>query len=262
MEAVKTVLIPYEPNDDVLNTLQIFRGMVNYCISVGLERKITSRFRLSNEVYKKLTKCGLHSWYVLGAIEVATAILKNYRKANRKGRNVKRPYARRLVAKLGNQAYRVDGNRLRTPIKPRQYFYIKLHKRVMEFLSDPTLKLGSITLTTSIVGLVFSKTAEVVEPEGHVAYDINEASIDGAYIKKSKAKTLRFDLSEIVKVKHGYFDRVRRVQPRYAKDRRVIKKIQQKWFKNQGNRVNSTLHQIRNRQTGNGEEAGHHPRRP
>ena len=64
-------------------------------------------------------------------------------------------------------------------IKPRQHFYIPLHKRIQAFPSDVTLKMGSITLTARKVVAVFLKTAEVAEPEGYVAFDVNEKSIDG-----------------------------------------------------------------------------------
>jgi len=244
VRVVKAVQIPYEPTDDILKLLETFRGMVNYCIHMGLEKNITSRFRLSNEVYHTLTKCGLHSWYVLSAIEVASAILKNYRKAKRRNRKVKRPYARKLMAKLGNQAYKVVEDKLRMPISPREYVYVPLHKRAKQFLSDNTLKLGSITLTTRIVSVVFSKTAEVMEPRGYVAYDTNERSIDEASIINGKLTVKSYDLSRICEVRHGYFERVRKMQAKYAGDRCVSRKIQRRWFKNQNNHVNSTLHKI------------------
>jgi putative transposase len=244
VQAVKAVQIRYQPSEDVLKLLEVFREMVNYCISIGLEKNITSRFKLTNEVYNELSKYGLHTWYSLSAIEVATAILKNYRKAKRKNNNVKRPYARKLMAKLGNQAYKVVGDKLRIPIKPRQYFYVKLHKRALEFLSNTTLKLGSITLTACTVSMTFSKTAEVMEPKGYVAYDINEKSIDGAYIENEKVTFKSYDLSRICEVRHGYFERVRRVQAKYSKDRRVAKKIQQKYFRNQKNKVDALLHKV------------------
>ena len=53
MEAVKVVKcvgIPYQPSEDVLRLLEAFRNMVNYCIHVGLEKGITSRFRLTREL--------------------------------------------------------------------------------------------------------------------------------------------------------------------------------------------------------------------
>ncbi|HID56731.1 TPA: hypothetical protein EYP37_09405, partial [Candidatus Poribacteria bacterium] len=101
--------------------------MANHCIRVGLERNITSRLRLSNEVYHEPTRCGLHMWYVLSAIEVATSILKNYRRATRKGKRARKPYAKRLMAKIGNQGYRVIGGHLRIPIRPREYFHVPPH---------------------------------------------------------------------------------------------------------------------------------------
>ena len=244
MQAVKAVQIPYQPSEEILNLLETFRNMVNYCVQVGLKKNITSRFRLSNEVYNELNRCGLHTWYSLSAIEVATAILKNYRKAKRRKANVKRPHVKKLMAKLGNQAYKVVDGRLRIPIKPKQYFYIPLHKRALEFLSDATLKLGSVTLTACMVSVVFSKTAEVMEPKGYVAYDTNEKSIDGAYIENGKVTSKSYDLSEICTIRHSYFERIRKAQAKYANDRRVSQKIQRKWFLNHNNRVNSILHKV------------------
>ena len=48
------------------------------------------------------------------------------------------------------------------------------------------LKMGSITLTACKVVVVFSKTAEVMEPMEYVAYDLNEESIDGASVENGK----------------------------------------------------------------------------
>ncbi|MBS7612084.1 IS200/IS605 family accessory protein TnpB-related protein, partial [Candidatus Bathyarchaeota archaeon] len=244
VQAVKAVQIPYHPSEEILRLLETFRDMVNYCIHVGLEKNITSRFKLSNEVYHKLNNYGLHTWYNLSVIEVATAILKNYRKAVRRKRATKRPYARKLMAKLGNQAYKIADDQFRIPIKPREYFYIPLHKRVRQFLSDATLKLGSITLTACTVSVVFSKTTEVMRPKGYVAIDTNERSVDGASIENGELKVESYDLSRICEIRHGYFERVRRVQAKYANDRRVSRKIQQKWFRNQNSCINSILHKV------------------
>ncbi|WXG43097.1 MAG: hypothetical protein WED04_03405 [Promethearchaeati archaeon SRVP18_Atabeyarchaeia-1] len=118
------VQIPYEPRGGVLSLLEAFRSMVNCCICVGLEKSVTSRFSLQSEVYHQLSGFGLHTWYSLSAIEAATAILKNYRKAKRRHENIRVPRATKLMAKLGNQAYRVVDGKLRIPIKPREYFYV------------------------------------------------------------------------------------------------------------------------------------------
>lgn len=71
--------------------LETFRHMVNEAIRVGLEKGITSRFSLSNAVYKELHN-GLHTWYILSAVEKACAILKNYRKAKKKNPKTQKPF--------------------------------------------------------------------------------------------------------------------------------------------------------------------------
>jgi putative transposase len=50
-------------------------------------------------------------------------------------------------------------------------------------------------------------------------------------------------LSRVSEARHGYFERVRRVQAKYSGDRRVASRIQRKWFTNQNNKVNAILHQ-------------------
>jgi putative transposase len=243
MRAVKAVQIPYEPTDRVLQLLEYFRSMVDQCIHVGIEKNLTSRFKLERVVYRQLSEFGLHSWYTLSAVEVATAILKNYRKAKRRQQDVNVPRARKLTAKLGNQGYRVIDGDIRIPIVPGEYFYIPLHKRAIQFLSDSSLKLGSITLTTCMASLVFSKTVEVAEPKSYVAYDTNECSIDGARVEGGLVVAESLDLSRVSEIRHEYFERVRRVQAKYSGDRRVCEKILRRWFTNQNNKVNTALHQ-------------------
>jgi putative transposase len=244
MQVFKAVQIPYEPTGAVLSLLETFRNMVNYCIKVGLEKNVSSRFNLQNEVYHHLGEFGLHSWYSLSAVEVATTILKNYRKMKRRRPKVKVPYATKLMAELGNQGYRVVDGRLRIPIKPREYFFISPHKRASRFLTDATLKLGSLTLTPCMVSVAISKEIEVDEPKSYIAYDTNERSIDGARISEDgELSAESYDLSDVSETRHGYFERVRKVQAKYAADRRVAKKIQRRWFTNQNNKVNTILHQ-------------------
>nr|MDO8133201.1 hypothetical protein [Candidatus Njordarchaeum guaymaensis] len=229
MQAVRTVQIPYEATGSVLSLLEAARDMVNYCIRVGLEKNITSRFKLSNEVYPYLSGLGFHTWYCLSAVEIATSILENHRKAKRKRQNVRVPRATKLMAKLGNQGYKIFDGSIRLPIKPREYFYVPLRKRAGQFLLDATLKLGSVTLTACTVSVAFSKTAEITEPKGYVAYDTNERSIDGASVKQNQELVSEsYDLSRVSEAKHGYFERVRRVQANYSADRRVARKIQRR----------------------------------
>ncbi|MHA1506409.1 MAG: hypothetical protein ACTSR0_04370 [Candidatus Asgardarchaeia archaeon] len=65
VKAVKCVGIPYQPSQDALRLLETFRDTINYCIHIGLEKGITSRFRLTREVYHRMMGYMYHSWYVL-----------------------------------------------------------------------------------------------------------------------------------------------------------------------------------------------------
>jgi putative transposase len=244
MQTVKTMQVPYEATGVVLNLLESFRTMVNHSIQAGAEKNLTSRLSLQREAYHHLSGFHLHTWYGLSAVEVATAILKNYRKARRRRRNVRMPRATKLMAKLGNQGYKVVNGKLRIPIRPREYFYVPLHKRAVQLLSDASIKLGSVTVTACMVSVAFSRTAEITEPKGYVAYDTDERSIDGARMQDGKLCSESYDLSRVSEARHGYFERVRRVQAKYSSDRRVARKIQRRWFANQNNKVNTVLHQV------------------
>jgi len=241
IKAVKCIAIPYQPSKEVLKLLRAFREMVNHCIRVGLDKGITSRFKLSKEVYHELMKYGYHSWYVLGAIEVATAILNNYRKAKRRGRDIKQPLARRLVAKIGNQAIKIVDEKLRIPIKPRWFLYIPLHKRARELLVDSKHRLGSVTLTPKMVYVSFSKMVEVKEPIGYVAIDVNEDNITAV---SSDGEVRIYDLSKLKRANQGYFERRRALQRRYHKDRRILRKALSKLSRNYGDKISTMLHQV------------------
>ncbi len=70
------------------------------------------------------------------------------------------------MVRLGGQAYEIVNDKLRIPLKPKQYFYVGLHKRFEQLPSDATLKLNPITITDHMVVLTKVNTAEVVEPMG------------------------------------------------------------------------------------------------
>jgi len=118
LEAYKAVTVPFKPPVELLRD---FRDMINYCIQAGLRHGATSRFKLTRLVYRELSsRYPWHSWYALSAIEVACAILKNYRKALRRGLSPESLRARRLVAKIASQALKVEESRVRIPLRPRE----------------------------------------------------------------------------------------------------------------------------------------------
>ncbi len=236
VKVVKAVSIPYQPSEEVIKLLKAFRSMVNYCVHVGLERGVSSS-RLTREVYHRLMEYD-HSWYVLSAVEVATAILKNHRKAKRRNPNVKVPRGRKLVAKTGKQAVKVADGVLGIPLKPRQYICIQLHKRAKSLLRE--YGVCSVTLTLKAVHVAFSKTVRVEEPRGWIAVDVNEDNVTAV---SSDGEVKVFDLTRLKEAGYGHFERKRRLQRRHHKDRRVLRKALSKLSENYRNKVSTMLHQ-------------------
>jgi putative transposase len=82
--AVKTIKQNHQASSDLLLLLYDFRCMVNVCIAVGIEENVSSLKTLSLGSYHRLSR-DILSYYRLGAISIATGILRNYRKVRRRG---------------------------------------------------------------------------------------------------------------------------------------------------------------------------------
>ena len=222
---------------EIKGLLETFRQMVNEAIRVGLEKNITSRFNLQKEVYNRLHN-GLHTWYILSAAEKACAILKNYRKAKRGNPKTKKPYVKKPFVSIGNQGYKIVQNKLRLPIKPREHVYIQLNKYTLKVLSEPNLKLGSVTLTASTVSISFSKETAEIEPSGYISIDRNLNNLTTA---SSNGEVVSYDLSEATRIRATY----REVKSHFKRnDVRIRRQLFQKYGEKQGNKVNQILHHV------------------
>ena len=237
MKAVKAVKQSYESSEEIIPLLDTFRFMVNEAVRVGIDKSITSRFKLSNEVYHHL-KNDLHSWYRLAAIEQATSILKNYRREKRKNPNTKKPYAWRRFVCIGNQGYKVKDGILYLPIEAGHFVKIALNAHTLRVLSDPSLKLGSISLTAFTISIAFSKETAEVEPSGLIGIDRN---LDNSTIASSDGSVQFFDTSRITRVKDNYSE----VKSHFKRnDHRIRKQIYSKYGKKQTEIENQELHKI------------------
>jgi len=219
------------------NLLDNFRRMVNETIRIGLERNITSRFRLQKEVYPILRN-DLHTWYILTAVEKASAILRHYRKTKRKTSNIQKPYVEKPFLSVAKHAYKIIDGNLRLPIKPKQYFYIPLNKHTLSVLSEPNLKLGSVTLTANTVSISFSKETAEIEPSGYIGIDRN---LDNVTTASSNGEIKSYDLSKTNRIKATY----REVKSHFKRnDTRIRGKIFRKYGKKQSDKVNQILHRV------------------
>lgn len=241
LSAVRAVAFQYEPDESVKPLLESFRMMINHALWVGMRKGIRSRFKLIRAVYEEFKRYGLHTHYALSACEVASAILKNHR------RNHRAPVAKRLTLKLDNQTYRLEGETLRIPIKPRQFLTLKLkiggYQR--RFLEDPSLRFGSITLSQNKLVVAFRKTQTVpLDHASLVAYDTNELSLDGAFSNGIEIKPIHVDLRPVARVRAFHFKRRSHMQSRLAHCQRKMRVKLGIDRDRERRRVNAILHRV------------------
>jgi IS605 OrfB family transposase len=210
--------------------------MVNEAIRVGLKSNPRSRFELRNQVYFDFKKrYGLHSHYAYSACEVAYSIVKKNRKWGRP------PCAKRLMLKLDNESYWLKHMLLRIPTIPHNYLFIVLAggDYQLGYLTDETLKRGSVTITPDKIIIAFSKEVNVAtEFSGRVAYDLNLRSVVG--ISTKSPKPIVYDTSKILRIRAQY----RRVVSNLRHDNRILRKVAGKYGAKESRRVRQRLHLI------------------
>ena len=162
-----------------------FRLLVNESIRIALREDIRSRARLARAAYKDLSaRHAVYKQYIPSAFEVALAVLKAHRRRVRKRKKTSIPFIRRLLLKAENQSYRLDREtgRLRIPIRGTEgvQLQLPLSEWHRSFLSDLRWCLGSLTVIPGKIILVVRREApKAYEPEGAIALDTNEDSLDG-----------------------------------------------------------------------------------
>ena len=116
MRVIKSVKQNYQPAPEILALLEDFRLMVNDCVRIALKKDaegetITSMRKLCLAAYHALAPYPVATCYRLTAISRAAGILKTYRKALKRNRPTKRPYASKLTL-TDCYDFRILGTRL------------------------------------------------------------------------------------------------------------------------------------------------------
>ncbi len=246
MEKVtKAVKFGIEENKELRNLLAKFRDMINFCIDKGLEKNITSRFKLIKEVYQEAKKFGLHTHYILNACTVACAILKNYRKAKRKNGEAKKPEAKKLFLELDNQTFKLikkDDLYLRIPTKPKEFLFIKLKygDYQKQFLNEE-YKVGSVIIGCEHVIITFSKIeVKLKEPKRVTAIDINEENITCV---SSDGFVKVYDLKKVKTIHYTYYLKRKSIQ-RKVRSRKLRLKLLKKYSGKEKRKKEWILHNI------------------
>jgi len=241
----KAVKFGIEANEELRILLVKFRDMINFCVEKGLEKGISSRFKLIKEVYQEAKRFDLHTHYVLNACEVACAMLKNYRKAKRKHKEVEKPRAKKLFLKLDNQTYKLvekeDGLYLRIPTKPREFLFLKLkHGGYQEEFLRGGYKLGSVTINLNNVILAFSKEVELKTLKRVVAIDVNEENLTCV---SSDGMVKIYDLKQVKTIRYTYYLKRKSIQKK-VRNRKLRKRLLAKYSGRERRKVEQILHNV------------------
>jgi IS605 OrfB family transposase len=210
-KAVKAVKFHYKATPQTAELLGTFRRMVNDAIHICLEEGIKGRLKLRNRIYHEFQeKYGVISCFPYSVAEVAWSIVKKHRRWQRK------PFAKRPMAKIEAQAYSLNHGLLSLPFKKEGRIFIPLEygNYQRSFLTDETLKRGSVTINPFAAIVTFSKTILPIGPTSRVGYDLNEKSI----VSSEGAK---IDLSEVARLHTEYGVRRSEFYLKHANDRRI-----------------------------------------
>jgi IS605 OrfB family transposase len=163
--------------------------------------------------------------------EVAWSIVKKHKRWHRK------PHASKLMFKMDSGNYSIAYSLLSLPFKRggRVLVPLRYGEYQRSFLTDKTLRRGSVTMTESSIVIAFSKDAPIMDPTKKVGYDMNEKSIVGS-------DGTKHDLSEVARLRTLYGVRRSKFYEKHPYDRRLKKKFA--GYRREKERVKQALHRV------------------
>ena len=254
MDAHRALLFPIAWDAPQLGWLLAeFRLLVNESIRIALNADIRSRVRLARAAYRDLSaRHAVHKQYILSAFEVSLGVLKAHRRRIRKGTRSSIPFLRRLMLKAENQSYWLDREtgRLRIPVRGTEgvQLHLPLSKWHRSFLSDSSWTLGSLTVVPGKIILVVRREApKGYEPEGAIALDTNEDSMDGVLASDEGIVPTRLPFGGVRRIQQTHFRRRRKLAVKKAGDRRVMRRLLDREGHRERHRVRQRLHRVSKR---------------
>lgn len=235
MKVTQCVWQYHDKKEELEPIFDYFRYCANEAIRIGIEKNLSSKFKLHYQLYHKLRlDSKFHSRYVYGSLECAASKLKLYKKIFKKKPHTKKPYVSKNHLIISNASYKIKQDILRVPTESEKYIFIRLTKYVCEKIKGT--KLGNVTITNDRISISYSKEILEQKPVNFIGIDRN---LNNVTICDSKRNYVIHDLSkanEIVTQYSAVKSRVRR------NDSRIKKKIFQKYGKLQTDRVHDILH--------------------
>ena len=233
--------------------LEDFRLAVNNAIRAGLQARVTSRNALVKIAYKDFREQHpmMYAQHLVSAFDVAGSVLKNHRRRLRNSVACRIPFAKRLMMKAENQAYKLDRESGIIDLPIRAGCHVELRLVVSQYhrkyLDDMALSLGSLTVLSNRVIVAFRKDVpKPFAPESALSLDTNERSLDGVFVEGDGAKAVKADFPDIAVIQLRHHDRRKRLQKKKAHDRRISKRLCRREGTREHGRIDYRLHQVAN----------------
>lgn len=236
LKAIKSIKQSYEPNQELLDLMDIFRKMINDCIRIGLENKCSTLRKLSKLSYHSLEQYGVLSYYKLTAISQACGRLSQMKQSMKRGIKTRSPYIRKpfLITCYG---FKINGMLLSIPYKNREHINILLNNHTQEILSNPALRVHSFLIALNSINISVSKEVDEIECIKTVGIDRNLRNVS---VGNTEQITM-YNTSKLLQIKEN----TTHVLSTFKRnDHRIRKKLASKLGKRRTNRINQALHKI------------------
>jgi len=173
--------------------------------------------------------------WVDSALKTTFAILKSWQKNYLKGNRTRtQPTVKRSFVRVKQTLMKLEGERLRITIKPREFVYIDLSKRYFQLKG----KLGEPILTSTKIHLPFREIDPIPEGIEQIAWDSNKFSLDGFSPTQG---WLKIDLKPLHTLHITYDNKRRHLNRIYARNKRQGQRLYRKYRARERHRVQNYL---------------------
>jgi len=185
--------------------------------------------------------------WVDSALKTAFSIIKSWKKNYGNGtRKPRKPVVSRHFVRVKQTLMKLEGERLRITIKPREFVYIDLAKRYFKLegiLGEPVLTKEKIHLPISYSDAEDeSNSAQKSDNSNDIGWDFNLYSIDGF---APETGWIKIDTKPLHTLHIASFERRRRLQKKASKSQNV-KAILRQHKSREKNRAKNAAHAIAN----------------
>jgi len=246
-QTVKGIKVDFEPNQELEKLFRSYVKAINLFLNIAYSNNITSLGRLNQFRQKVKEKCGITGYASVMALRDALAIYRSWRK--RGGRKpkpkIRKPFLRLSIPYNAE----LENGRIRITIERGKYVWLRLkigkyQQPFIKALNEGKLKLGEIVVKRGYIILTVKKESLPYQPEGYLALDINEKSINGVLYKNGEFSFLKWSLGKVYSLNQTYTKLTEKLQKKYPNRWALWRKVNRKRFKNRARKVDWHLHNI------------------